>query len=97
MNLQFEWDSEKADKNAAKHGVDFHEAATVFRDRLAAIFDDDWHSDEEHREIIIGYSAKNRLLIVIFTQRGASIRIISARKATRREVQAHENRHSRSR
>jgi uncharacterized DUF497 family protein len=54
MKLQFEWDGGKAHRNATKHGVDFHEAATVFRDRLAAIFDDDWHSDEEYREIIVG-------------------------------------------
>lgn len=97
MQLQFEWDSEKARQNAAKYGVDFHEAATVFRDRLAAIFDDEWHSDEEHREIIVGYSVRNRLLIVIFTQRGASIWIISARQATRREVQEHESRQGRNR
>lgn len=97
MKLQFEWDGGKAHRNATKHGVDFHEAATVFRDRLAAIFDDDWHSDEEYREIIVGYSAQNRLLVVIFTQRGESVRIISARKATRREVQAHESRQDRDR
>ena len=78
MKLQFEWDGEKARKNTAKHGVAFHEAATVFRDRLAAIFDDIRHSDEEYREIIVGYSAKHRLLVVIFTQRGSSVRIISA-------------------
>ncbi len=97
MKLQFEWDREKARKNVAKHEIDFHEAATVFRDKLAAIFDDDWHSDEEYREIIVGSSAQNRLLVVIFTQRGVSVRVISARKATRREVQAHESRHDRGR
>ncbi len=64
----------------------------MFYDKLAAIFDDEWHSDDELREIIVGYSVQNRLLIVVFTQRGDSIRIISARKATRREINAHEER-----
>lgn len=64
----------------------------MFYDKLAAIFDDEWHSDDELREIIVGYSVQNRLLIVVFTQRGDSIRIISARKATRREINDHEER-----
>ncbi len=92
MSLKFSWDRDKNVTNAAKHGVDFQEALTVFRDRLAAIFDDEWHSDDEHREIIVGHSERSRLLIVVFTEREDSVRIISARKATRREVEAHEER-----
>lgn len=92
MSLKFSWDRNKDVANAAKHGVDFQEALTVFRDRLAAIFDDEWHSDDEHREVIVGYSERGRLLIVIFTEREDAVRIISARKATRREVEAHEER-----
>jgi uncharacterized DUF497 family protein len=69
MSLEFEWDRDKAASNQKKHGVSFKEAATVFGDPLAAIFDDEVHSEEEQREIIIGQSAKNRLLLVAFTER----------------------------
>jgi len=85
MSLEFEWDKDKASSNQKKHRVTFEEAATVFADPLAAIFDDEVHSDEEQREIIIGHSAENRLLLVCFTEREAAIRIISARRATKKE------------
>ena len=62
MSLEFEWDSKKGKANLSKHGVSFDEALTVFRDPLARIFDDEDHSIEEQREIIIGQSAKGRLL-----------------------------------
>jgi hypothetical protein len=82
MSIRFSWDRQKADRNRKEHkGVTFEEAATVFRDPLAYLFDDDAHSAEEHRELIIGYSRRNRLLIVSFAERGDVIRIISARKA----------------
>jgi uncharacterized DUF497 family protein len=90
MDLGFEWDEDKGAANLAKHDVSFEEAATVFADPVAAIFDDEAHSIDEHREIIIGYSAIGRLLIVCFTERPPTIRIISARKATKRERKAHE-------
>jgi len=90
MSLHFEWDPKKAAANLAKHGVSFEEGLTVFSDPLACIFDDEEHSREEEREIIIGHSTKHRLLLVCFTARGASIRIFSARKATRRERQDYE-------
>jgi uncharacterized DUF497 family protein len=61
MSLEFEWDEDKASSNEKKHQVTFAEAATVFADPLAAIFDDVAHSEEEQREIIIGHSAENRL------------------------------------
>ena len=82
MSIRFTWDRQKADRNRTEHeGVTFEEAATVFRDPLAHIFDDDEHSAEEHRELIIGSSRRNRVLIVSFTERADVIRIISARKA----------------
>jgi uncharacterized protein len=92
MSLKFEWDPRKAALNPSKHGVSFQEALTAFADPLARIFDDEDHSVEEQREIIIGHSAKERLLIVCFTAQGESVRIFSARKATRRErIEYEEN------
>ena len=90
MGLRFEWDERKAFLNQTKHGVSFDEATTVFIDPLADIFDDEAHSIEEEREIIIGHSFSNRLLLVCFTERGETTRIISARKVTRDERQKYE-------
>lgn len=90
MNLKFEWDRKKAASNLSKHGVSFEEALTVFSDSLARIFDDEDHSIEQHREIIIGHSAKNRPLVVCFTAQGESVRIFSARTTTRRERKDYE-------
>ena len=90
MSLEFEWDAAKTEANAKKHGVTFEEALTVFANPLARIFDDPDHSGDEHREIIIGHSAKQQLLIVCFTERESKIRIISARSTTRREHQDYE-------
>jgi len=90
MDLEFEWDEEKAASNQRKHGVTFAEAASVFGDPFAAIFDDEAHSEEEQREIIIGHSAKDRLLLVSFTERAGAVRIISARRATRQERKDYE-------
>jgi hypothetical protein len=91
--MEFEWDSAKAASNLEKHGVDFEEAQTVFDDPLAAIFDDEEHSAEEAREIIIGHSVHGRLVLVCFIERPSVIRIISARPATRRERQDYEKSH----
>ena len=86
MGIQFAWDPKKAVRNIKKRqGITFEEAATVFRDQLAYIFDDEAHSEDEYREIIIGYSDRNRLLIVSFTEQDDIIRIISARKADAKE------------
>ena len=91
MGLRFEWDRQKAHENLQKHGVSFDEAATVFNDLLAFIFDDEEHSVNEYREIIVGHSAINRLLVVSFTQRDDDkLRIISARKATKMERRDYE-------
>jgi uncharacterized protein len=87
--------SPKAASNQKKHRVTFEEAATVFSDPLALIFDDEVHSEEEQREIIIGHSAEDHLLLVCFTERGEAIRIVSARRATKRERRDYEeNPHS---
>ena len=89
--MRFEWDPVKAASNFKKHKVSFDEAVTVFRDPLARIVDDPDHSAEEHREIAIGYSLLNRLLFVFFTERDVgTVRVFSARLATRRERQDHE-------
>jgi len=83
--LRFEWDDAKAVSNAAKHGVPFEEAASVFGDPQALTFSDIDHSIEEKRWLTFGLSQKGRLLAVIHSERNRAIRIISARKATRRE------------
>ena len=62
--MEFEWDDDKAESNLRKHGVSFPEAATAFADPLAAIFPDSDHSDDEVREILVGYSERGRLLVV---------------------------------
>ena len=90
MNLVFEWDRGKAASNLAKHGVPFEEALTVFGDPLALIFDDEDHSIDEQREIIIGHSFHSRLLVVCFTTKDECVRIFSARKVTRRELMEYE-------
>ena len=90
--MQFEWNPEKAELNLKKHGIDFTEAETVFGDPLAKIFDDEEHSFDEKREIIIGHSVQNLLLIVSFTEReNDTVRIISARITTPKERRDYEN------
>ena len=85
MALLFEWDHGKAEINLRKHGVSFEEASTVFGDFLSLTVTDPIHSTEEDRFIIIGYSYRSRTLVVIHTEREDTIRIISARVATRKE------------
>jgi uncharacterized DUF497 family protein len=91
----FEWDTEKARINRAKHDVSFEEAATVFCDpRMLTIYDDE-HSEHEERWITVGSSAAGRVLVVCHTFReepkeSAVIRIYSARRVTRRERQQYE-------
>ena len=91
MSYRFEWDDNKARSNQIEHGVSFDEASTVFDDSLARIFDDEEHSIDERREIIIGHSVNNRLLLVCFTERPKEIiRIISARMPTGKERKDYE-------
>lgn len=88
--MQFEWDREKAKRNRRKHGVSFDEGVTVFYDPLSATFDDPDPSIGERRFITVGYSVHERLLAGSHTERGKSIRILSARPATRHERKRHE-------
>ena len=88
--MKFEWDINKSASNLSKHGVSFGEAQTVFEDPFYIDFYDPDHSYDEHRYIIVGQSAQNRLLIVSYTERGDVIRIISARKATPKERETYE-------
>jgi uncharacterized protein len=88
--VTFEWDLRKAARNRGKHGVSFHEAATVFGDPLALTYDDPDHSIAEQRFITVGMSNLGRLLIVAHADRAESIRIISARKTTLRERSHYE-------
>ncbi|MEH2263583.1 MAG: BrnT family toxin [Nostoc sp.] len=88
--MEFEWDKSKATANLTKHGVSFEETKTVFDNVLAVIFDDEAHSVGEKRDIIIGHSRNNRLLLISFTERSNAIRIISARLATRKEHEDYE-------
>ena len=89
--LSFEWDIEKAKSNEQKHGISFDEASTVFADPLSLTMHDPLHSENEERFILIGASHKNRMLIVVHTERGDNIRIISARKATKKERSYYES------
>lgn len=86
----FEWDPEKDRANEAKHGVTFAEARTAIVDPFVVLSPDDQHSLGEHRYSAIGMSHAGRLLIVVYTERGDRVRIISARRATRREVRMYE-------
>lgn len=89
--MEFDWNPEKAVSNFRKHGVSFDEASTVFGDPLAKIFDDEEHSFEEKREIIIGHSINNRLLFVYFTEKeNDTVRIIGARPPTAQERKEYE-------
>ena len=85
--IQFEWDTAKASANLRKHRVAFEEAETVFSDDVALLIDDPDHSDEEDRFVLLGFSAAPRFLAVGHASRVAqdTIRIISARKATKAE------------
>lgn len=83
--LIFEWDKNKAKKNIKIHGISFGEASASFKDTLSLTIYDPLHSDEEDRFVTIGNSCKNRLLIIIHTVREIKIKIISARKATKKK------------
>jgi uncharacterized protein len=91
MALTFEWDPRKAVANRTKHGIGFDEALTVFTDPLGRIVDDPRHSRGEIRLTLLGMSVRQRLLAVLFTERGEDrVRIISARRATRHERHDYE-------
>jgi uncharacterized protein len=91
VDMEFEWDDDKASANESKHGVSFTESSTVFGDPLAVTFDDPVHSTAEIRYLTIGLSAMGRVLIVSHTDRDIAIRIISAREASRGERKGYED------
>ena len=90
MGLLFEWDPRKAKRNLALHGVSFDEASTAFQDLLSSTIDDPLHSAGEERYVLSGQSHRGRLLVVVHTERGDRIRIISARLATNKERRQYE-------
>jgi len=92
--LRFAWDERKNRANRAKHGVWFEEAQSVFDDPRARMFHDPEHSEDEERFLLLGMSSAERVLVVVHCYREAEslVRIISARKATKKEVRAYEER-----
>jgi uncharacterized DUF497 family protein len=91
MALFFEWNEIKESTSFKKHGVSFEEATTVFGDIGSTTISDPLHSIDEDRFIIIGHSHKNRIVVVVHTERGDKIRIISARLATKGERNFYES------
>lgn len=89
--MDFEWDELKSETNEQKHGITFQEAMTVFGDALSLTGFDPDHSDVEDRFITMGTSVLGRLLVVVHADRENTIRIISARPATRRERKDYED------
>ena len=90
MNYNFEWDSNKARTNLSKHKISFESATSVFRDEQAISISDEEHSEEEERWLTIGTDEVTRTLVVIHTfisldKNNCNIRLISARKATKKE------------
>ena len=94
--IRFEWDEVKAAANLKRHQVSFEEAKSIFFDEFGVQFFDDDHSNEEERFLILGMSSGAKLLIVCHCERdhGATIRIISARKATKRESEFYRGGHT---
>ncbi len=88
--MNFEWDREKAATNLEKHDVSFEEAATAFGDSLSSTIIGPDSSDDEDRYVLIGQAFSGRLVVVVHTDRGESIRLISARLATRSERRSYE-------
>ncbi len=89
--MRFEWDRRKADANLAKHGVSFHEAASVFFDGLSATIRDPDHSSGQERYVTMGVSSMGRLLVVAHTETASALRIISARPASASERKRYED------
>jgi uncharacterized DUF497 family protein len=88
--VHFDWDAGKANSNEHKHGVTFEEASTLFEDPFYLVFADPDHSDDEERFIIVGESTEHRLLVVSYSESLDTVRLISARAATRSERESYE-------
>jgi uncharacterized DUF497 family protein len=91
MGLYFEWNTHKAAANISKHGISFDEASTAFADVFSVTIADPVHSEEEDRYILLGLTHRNRIIVVVHSERGERIRIISARKATSKERRLYES------
>jgi uncharacterized DUF497 family protein len=91
MSLEFEWDEDKARQNIEKHGISFEEAATIFGDPLSLTIDDPQHSRGEIRLVTVGETVTRRVVVVVHTERGDSLRIITTREATRHERRTYES------
>ncbi|MCL2087486.1 MAG: BrnT family toxin [Oscillospiraceae bacterium] len=93
LDMLFDWDEKKSKINEKKHGITFWEATTAFGDERAQIYDDEEHSNEEERFVLLGYSESSKLLMVChcYRESDAVTRIISARKATAHERKKYEN------
>ena len=91
ITISFEWDNNKERQNIKKHGISFTEAATVFEDENAVLFDDPEHSGEEQRFLLLGMSETTKICIVCHCLRAEDtvIRIISARKAAKKEEETY--------
>ena len=91
-SLQFDWDERKNTSNKKKHGVSFEEAQTAFHDSNARLISDPDHSDDEDRFILLGMSERFRILVTChcYRENDSIIRIISARKATKKEIRTYE-------
>ncbi|MBD1934823.1 MULTISPECIES: BrnT family toxin [Cyanophyceae] len=89
QGVEFEWDENKAQSNIEKHDVTFEEAAEVFFDPFYQV--GDATANEEQRDFILGYSLSQRLLFVVYIERGRRTRLISARPATRTERKLYED------
>jgi uncharacterized protein len=94
--LLFGWDPNKAKENLKIHGVSFDEAGTAFRDTLSLAIYDPLHSEEEDRFVLLGNSHQDRLIVVVHMFRGDNIRLISARKASKKERKQYEENAKRS-
>ncbi|MEX2301216.1 MAG: BrnT family toxin [Bryobacterales bacterium] len=90
MSLLFEWDNKKAEENRKKHGVSFDEATSVLDDPLSVTIPDPDHSADESRFVTMGMSQRNRILVIVHTDRGSRLRMISARQAESLEVRKYE-------
>jgi len=90
VELRFEWDDAKSQRNRDKHGVSFAEAATAFGDALSILIPDPLHSEDKERFMLLGQSQRQRLLVIVHTERDGAIHLISARLATARERRNYE-------
>lgn len=93
MSIEFEWDPAKAEANVRKHGVSFEEATTTSYDALSYTIPDPLHSDSGARYVLLGQSTAGRLVVVVHVDRGAKIRLIIARPATRKGRRQYEASH----